>query len=135
MLVSSMTEKRSFFCGAIFKNKIVVFGGCPISNVRTASAEVYDTGEDQWQTIPNMQVPRFCAGAAVVQGQIYIIGGNKPLSTAPDEHKRMIECYNPSTGQWAEKGFFPYEEFIKSCTCCPVLISKNVLKSLLELHT
>ena len=135
MLVSSMTEKRSFSCGAIFKNKIVVFGGCPISNVGTASAEVYDTGEDQWQTIPNMQVPRFCAGAAVVQGQIYIIGGNKPPSTAPDEHKRMIECYNPSTGQWAEKGFFPYEEFIKSCTCCPVLIPKNVLKSLPELHT
>ena len=80
-----------------------------------------------------MQVPRIFAGAAVVQGLIYIIGGNTPSSSAPKEHKKMIEYYNLSTGVWSEKGSIPCEEFTMYCVCCPVMIPKNVLKSLPEL--
>ena len=133
MVVSSMTEKRKSLCGAAFKNNIFVFGGIIGISQPTDSAEMYDVQKDQWQKIPNMQVSRRYAGAAVVQGLIYVIGGNRPSSSAPEEHKRMIECYNPSTGQWAEKGSFPCEEFIKYCACCPVMIPKNLLKSLSEL--
>ena len=83
----------------------------------THSAEMYDIEGDQWQKIANMQVRRVGAGAGagVVQGLNYIIGGNRPLSSAPEEHKRMIECYDPSTGQWAEKGSIPCEEFREYC--------------------
>ena len=132
MLVSSMIEKRKGLCGAAFKNNIFVFGGTGISGP-IHSAEMYDIEEDQWQNIPNMQVPRVFAGAAVVQGLIYIIGGSGLLSSAPEEHKRMIECYDPSIGQLAEKGSIPCEEFIEYCVCCPVMIPKNLLKSLPEL--
>lgn len=130
MLVSPMTEKRKFFCGAALKNKIFVFGGR--DSEPTCSAEMYGIDKDQWQKIPNMQVPRVCAGAAVVQGLIYVIGGNRPPNSAPEKHKRMIECYDPSTGQWAEKGSCPCEEFINYCACCLVMIPKNLLKSLSE---
>ena len=132
MLVSSMLEKRKCLCGAAFKNNIFVFGGSGISGP-THSAEMYVIEDDQWQNIPNMQVPRIFAGAAVVQGLIYIIGGNTPSSSAPKEHKKMIEYYNLSTGVWSEKGSIPCEEFTMYCFCCPVMIPKNVLKSLPEL--
>ena len=130
MLVSSMTLTRKLFCGASFKNKIFVFGG---NSGSKTSAEMYDIREDQWQMIENMQVPRSQAGAVVIEGVIYIIGGNKPSRSAPQEHRRMIECYDPSTGQWAEKGSFPCEEFIRNCACCPVMIPESLLKSLPEL--
>ena len=132
ILVSSMTKKRTSFCGAALENKIFVFGGTGNSS-STRSAEMYDVEKDQWQEIANMQVSRDYAATAVVQGLIYVIGGNRPSSSAPKEHKRMIECYDHSTGQWAEKGSFPCREFIKYCACCPVMIPKNLLKSLPEL--
>ena len=132
MLASSMTEVRKNLCGAAVRNKIFVFGGIGNSSP-THSAEMYDVEKDYWQEIANMQVPRVCAGAAVVQGLIYIIGGNRYSSSAPLKHKRMIECYDPSTGQWAEKGSFPCREFIMYCACCPVMIPRNLLESLPEL--
>ena len=132
LLVSSMMEKRKFLCGAAFNNNIFEFGGVSIPGP-THSAEMHDIEEDQWQKIANMQVPRALAGAAVVQGLIYITGGNTPLSSAPEEHKRIIECHDPSTGQWAEKGLIPCEELTEYCVCCPVMIPKNLLKSLPEM--
>ena len=133
MLVSSMTEKRRHFCGAALENKVFVFGGCSVSKVEK-SAEMYDIGEDQWQNIPDLQVPRFCAKAAVVQGQIYVIGGNKPSSSAPQDHKRVIECYDPSTGQWPEKGsFLTCVELSGNFACCSVMIPKSLLELLPEL--
>ena len=132
MLVSSMTEKRKGLCGAAFNNNIFVFGSASLASAH--SGEMYNIWKDEWHQIPNkLQVQRNCAGAAVVQGLIYVIGGNRPSSSAPEEHKRMIECYDPSTELWAEKGSIPCGEFIKYCACCPVMISKNLLKSLAEL--
>ena len=114
VLVSSMKERRKLSCGASFKKRIFVFGG----NSRSKhSAEMYDIREDQWQMIQNMQVPRRQAGAAVIEGIIYINGGYRPSSFAPEEHKRMIECYDPSTEQWADKGSFPYEELVSRHLC------------------
>ena len=133
MLVSSMKEKRRHFCGAALENNVFVFGGCSGSKVEK-SAEMYDIGEDQWQNIPDLQVPRLCAKAAVVQGQIYVIGGNKPSSSAPQDHKRVIECYDPSTGQWPEKGsFLTCVELSGNFACCSVMIPKSLLELLPEL--
>ena len=132
-IVAPMTHARKSHCGVTFKKKIFVFGGVTGNSRSTHSAEMYDIGDNQWQEISNMQVPRVCAGATVVQGLIYIIGGNRPIISAPDAHKRMIECYNPSTGQWADKGSFCCNEFVKYFACCPVMIPKNLFKSLSQL--
>ena len=132
-IVAPMTHARKSHCGVTFKKKIFVFGGVTGNSRSTHSAEMYDIGDNQWQEISNMQVPRVCAGATVVQGLIYIIGGNRPIISAPDVHKRMIECYNPSTGQWADNGSFCCNEFVKYFACCPVMIPKNLFKSLSQL--
>ena len=126
--VSPMNENRTLLCAAAFQKVIYVFGG-----VRGGTAEMYDTEKDHWQRIPHMQVARASAGAATVQGAIYVVRGNRPTNFPPEKYERMIECFDPATGQWAARGSLPCDDFIKFCACSPVSISKTLLTSLPEL--
>ena len=62
--------------------------------------------------------------------------GNCPSYTAQNNGhcKRMIECYNPNTGEWSVKGQIPMPSLGGCCKGCSVSIPKNLLEACQELH-
>ena len=98
---------------AVFSSDIYVFGGYTRTaildelrkrDVYKKTVEVYDTRTDTWVKKRDMPTLRRSFGTAVVDGKIYIIGGNvhnkqlgKEVSTG------LVEVYDPLTERW-ERG-------------------------------
>lgn len=111
--VSGMLTPRIGSRAAVFSGDIYVFGGyirMALRNalrkktVYTKTIEVYDTRTDTWTKKRDMPTLRSSFGTAVVDGKIYIIGGNvhnkqlgKQVSTG------LVEVYDPLTERW-ERG-------------------------------
>lgn len=93
---------------AVVNGKIYVFGG--LDNVEitaTASKLVfeYDPGTNTWTQKTDMPTPRFDAESAVVDGKIFVIGGEEQFPTA----STTVEMYDPLTDTWATKAGMPAE--------------------------
>lgn len=101
----------------VFSSDIYVFGGyirMALRNelrkktVYTKTIEVYDTRTDTWVKKRDMPTLRRSFGTAVVDGKIYIIGGNvhnkqlgKEVSTG------LVEVYDPLTERWERLADMP----------------------------
>lgn len=60
------------------------------------NAEYFDFNEKKWRTIAPMIIPRKYAGCALLDGQLYAVGGvNKEYADLV-----TVESYNPCVGQW-----------------------------------
>jgi N-acetylneuraminic acid mutarotase len=109
--------------------KIYVFGGFvgrPGARVwqPIVSALMYDPAADSWKELAPMPTPRGSAGAVVVNGKIYVIGGahanipgkpgTEPLSfgvppsaAVPTIVTGAVEEYDPATNTWRERAPMP----------------------------
>ncbi|MGD6808936.1 MAG: Kelch repeat-containing protein [Candidatus Bathyarchaeia archaeon] len=110
---ASMLTPRASFAIAVVDGKIFCIGGTTgledgqviVSGVN----EVYDPQTDSWNTKSAMPTPRVGVTAGVVDGKIYVIGGNSDVT----------EVYDPKTDTWANKSsmlFKPGLRLIWSCT-------------------
>jgi len=71
--VAPMNTKRTFFGGAVLKNKIYVAGG--INNGEALkSAEVYNATTNTWSFIGNLRSERNGVSLAVVKEQMFAVG-------------------------------------------------------------
>ena len=102
---------------AAFSSDIYVFGGyirMALPNelrkktVYTKTVEAYDTRTNTWVKKRDMPTLRRSFGTAVVDGKIYIIGGNvhnkqlgKQVSTG------LVEVYDPLTERWEPRADMP----------------------------
>ena len=50
---------------------------------------------DRWNYLSPMSIPRRGAGAAVLNGLLYVAGGMNGV------HLANVECYNPDTDTWS----------------------------------
>lgn len=58
--------------------------------------EYFDFNEKKWRVIAPMIIPRKLAGSAILDGQLYAVGGiNREYADLV-----TVESYNPSVGQW-----------------------------------
>jgi N-acetylneuraminic acid mutarotase len=88
------------------------------------SALMYDPAADSWKELAPMPTPRGSAGAVVVNGKIYVIGGahanipgkpgTEPLSfgvppsaAVPTIVTGAVEEYDPATNTWRERAPMP----------------------------
>jgi N-acetylneuraminic acid mutarotase len=97
--VHSMPHVRYRFYSAAVGGKIYVFGGSGwTSGVGidvSAVVDVYDPSTNSWTTISNpMPVARSDLSGAVVNGKIYLIGGQPTLT---------IDEYDPVMDSWVSK--------------------------------
>jgi N-acetylneuraminic acid mutarotase len=96
----SMPTPRGSPASAAIGEKIYVVGG--VGNYLTeeaepvATLEIYDIATRRWSTGPTMPTPRHHAGAAVVGGEFYVVGGRgkDDLSLA------AAERFDPVTNRW-----------------------------------
>ena len=58
--------------------------------------EYFDFNEKKWRVIAPMIIPRKLAGSAILDGQLYAVGGiNREYADLV-----TVESYNPCVGQW-----------------------------------
>lgn len=98
---------RFFAAGAALDGKVYVAGGyahceyfgwCPGPAV--SSLDVYDPASDRWTTGPPMKRVLAMAGAAVLDGKMYVAGGVTDEYLWLGNPPAIMEVYDPSTGQW-----------------------------------
>jgi len=103
-----MPTPRMDFGIAVYNNKIYCIGGeeifkddskAPLTNVN----EVYDPVTDTWETKAPMPTPRSGLRANVVNGKIYLIGGNDPNVHFEPGASPHNEVYDPATDSWTTK--------------------------------
>ena len=76
--VVAMNEARHNAFGAAMNGKIYVAGGLQKKdgNLRALNTcEVYDPSTDEWQLIPNLNVPRHSANMVCFNGVLFVVGG------------------------------------------------------------
>lgn len=123
-LRTQLPTKRVAFATAVVGNKIYLIGGTLFKNLKRDKAvlgpfgistvEVYDTQTNTWQRVADMPTPRHDAKAAVVNGTIYVFGGqhNREAAEANALHLNRkyplnVEAYNPRTNMWLQKQEMP----------------------------
>ena len=98
-----MPTSRSAFGITVFQNKIYCIGGYYLINNNQGHAgevnEVYDPASDTWQTKAPMPTPELNIRANVVDGKVYVIGGNN--------NGTINQVYDPIDDSWTTKASIP----------------------------
>lgn len=82
--------------------KIYVVGGRLGGYDFSSIVEVYDPATDSWSSAANMPTARIQMGIAVVNGKIFVIGGENETQTL-----NIVEEYDPSTNTWRSRASMP----------------------------
>lgn len=103
---------------ASLDGKIYAFGGFTLPDsgppawVPINNAWEYDPAADSWKALAPMPTKRGAAGAAVVNGKIYVVGGATSLAgvgenaihpARPHQTLGTVEEYDPATNTWRER--------------------------------
>ena len=109
-VVSQLPTGRSAFSTAVVDGKIYLIGGTLSENERSgpfglSTVEVYNPHNNSWKRVSDMPTPRSNAGAAVVDGKIYVIGGLAATDRRMESTKilKVVEVYDPQTDTWESK--------------------------------
>jgi N-acetylneuraminic acid mutarotase len=111
-VLKPMTLPRNHHDVAYLDGKLYVIGGSVgscfprgwASNV--SMNEVYDIATDTWSTRAPMPTARSGVGAVVIDGKIYVIGGEGWVDELGGVF-RTNEAYNPKSESWVEKTPMP----------------------------
>jgi N-acetylneuraminic acid mutarotase len=97
VLYQTDTKTGSVFQGSEFVGNVdYLFLKTDHPEVATPSFE----DEHFWQTVTQMQTPRFFCSATEVDGKIYVIGGSQSSSVIAFSSVGTNEMYDPATNSW-----------------------------------
>ncbi len=101
---AEMVEANSEFATAEADGKIYVLGGYPSTRVTVDTVQVYDIRNDRWSIGPKLPQPNNHGMAAVVDGIVYLIGGQTDPNQA---YVDTVYALDPAVGRWVEKAKMP----------------------------
>jgi N-acetylneuraminic acid mutarotase len=101
-----MPTARWYTTGGVMNGKLYVVGGSGTNSTNPTipvdRLEVYDPATNTWATKAPMPAARLGAGAAVINGKLYVVGGEQnPQKFA------TLQVYDPATDTWATKASMP----------------------------
>jgi hypothetical protein len=106
-LSSRWIHLRHWYCVYRISRKIISFvnftffsGGWHASTENTNKVERYDILKNIWNFVSPMNERRYRPGVAVLNGKIYVLGGEEGW----DHYHDTIECYDPMTDKWEVVG-------------------------------
>ena len=103
--------------GAAFGGKFYVFGGYTGPSVYnqqiTGSVQIYDPVLNTWSTGTPMPTPRAVMVVGVINGKIYIAGGNNSSGNTDSS----VVVYDPITDSWSAAADEPTPRGQRSCGC------------------
>lgn len=109
LLLAPLMTARNCAAHAVIDGVIYVAGG-RAPGIRDhdsqplASVEMYLPDADGWDVRADLPTARACAASAVVDGKLYVLGGELP---APQIHN-AIERFDPATNTWEALDDMPY---------------------------
>ena len=112
-----MPRLRMDFTTAVVDGKIYVIGGrvedVPHKPIATGLVEVYDPLINKWEKRADMPTARAGAKAEVVDGKIYVLGGQNKwrVASLAERFNTHIEEYNPKTDKWRQLPDMPMFKF------------------------
>ena len=103
-----MPHPREYFAVAKSGGLVYVIGGELLGTGTfpgpySALVDIYDPATDTWTTGIPMSTPRIAPVAAVVNGVIYVTGGDNQSAPTPSP----LEAFDPTTMQWTTKAPMP----------------------------
>lgn len=91
-----MNAPRCLFGSASLGEIAILAGGCDSQGRVLSSAELYNSENGTWETLPSMKKPRKMCSGVFMDGKFYVIGGsNTDLLSCGEE-------YNLETKSWRE---------------------------------
>jgi len=114
-IISSDKGCRDDSCVVVGGNYLYVFGGRPFpyGSVYVSKAERFNTVENKWEDLADMQQERGNAFGVATQGKIFVAGGlNRGRAGL-----RTCEVYNVSTDEWQFIGSLSTPRFLGSMVC------------------
>jgi N-acetylneuraminic acid mutarotase len=105
---SDMPTLRSGSVTAVIDDRIYVMGGGfkqPNGQFKfLTTVEIYYPAKDTWESGPDLLMPHDYPAAAVLNGEIYVLGGHHPDATKAgpktDPGFNFCERLNPAIGTW-----------------------------------
>lgn len=93
---ADIPTRRDHLAAVPFGGLVLFIAGRPLDPARNfAVVEAYDPGNDSWSAWPGLREPRGGIAAAVLDGRVFVFGGEEPGATiAP------VEVYAPEDGRW-----------------------------------
>ncbi|HEV7366242.1 MAG TPA: kelch repeat-containing protein, partial [Gemmatimonadales bacterium] len=86
--------------GGVIRGKFYVAGGVGDANGNPSNTlDVYDPATNTWKTLAPLPFPVIAAAGAVIQNQLYLIGGG--------HRGRSVLAYDPVTNTWKQKNALP----------------------------
>jgi N-acetylneuraminic acid mutarotase len=108
---ASMPTPRAFLAVAVYQNKIYCIGGSSGDSTINGELEqitdvneVYDPATDTWTTKSPMPMPNSKVQANVVNGKIFILGGN--------DDPTFNQVYDPESDSWTTKASIPIGTYL-----------------------
>ncbi|MEO7167420.1 MAG: kelch repeat-containing protein [Chthoniobacterales bacterium] len=102
--VADMQTARALPSVGVIGGKIYAVGGQTIGHIAIDTVEEYDPGTGIWtlHTSPNshMPFPRLNAGAAVLDGKIYVVGGEDQDLLDRSGPSSTVQVYDPVSDTW-----------------------------------
>lgn len=107
---ADMPSQRYYSLAVVVDSRVYVIGGEGTGDQACLAVETYDPVTDEWDKLKDMPAKFhvILSVACVVEGKIYIAGGNNAVSWAL--HQAVLE-YDPEDEEWEEKARIPTERF------------------------
>ena len=107
---ADIPTKRTFLSACALDGKVYAFGGVtaghPGAEWNPSTLEVYDPATDTWATRASMPIATCVAGACVLNGKMYVMGG-VPEGLVHDPAVSTVQEYDPATDTWKRKANLP----------------------------
>ena len=110
-VLSSHEGCRKDSCVVTACNHLYVCGG-KLGREHFSKAERFDTVENKWEEIANMQQERWNAFGVATEGKIFVAGGGDC-----DRYSKTCEMFNISTNEWQLIGSLTVERAYGSMVC------------------
>ncbi|PYI82047.1 MAG: hypothetical protein DME26_18740, partial [Verrucomicrobia bacterium] len=104
---TDMPTARLGLTTCVVNGKIYAIGGVNHPGVDTevlTTVEEYDPATDLWTRRSDMPTSRNWAAGAVVNGKIYVSGGDRTYLSTP---RKTLEEYDPGLDTWTQKAAMP----------------------------
>jgi N-acetylneuraminic acid mutarotase len=99
-----LSAPRSGIAGAVVDDVLFLCGGAGDDEVVLSTVEAYYPATGSYTAMASMPTARWLAGAAVAQGQVFVLGGSSFSTEAP---LAANESYDPLANAWTSQDPIP----------------------------
>jgi N-acetylneuraminic acid mutarotase len=104
-----MLEANSEFAVAEVNGEIYILGGYPASRETQRTVQIYNIEADSWRIGPELPEPNNHGAASVIDGIIYLIGGQTEATSNPEGAGFLdsVWALDPAMGEWVARSPMP----------------------------